>query len=58
MKVKTALLFHRNVSATGTTVYVKDGIVTLQGKPAAWRKRTLPPNTPGTLTMSKRSRTT
>ncbi len=30
-KVKTTLLFHRNVSATGTTVYVKDGIVTLQG---------------------------
>jgi hyperosmotically inducible protein len=32
MKVKTALLFHRNVSATGTTVYVKDGVVTLQGE--------------------------
>ena len=31
MKVKTALLFHRNVSATGTTVYTKDAIVTLQG---------------------------
>ena len=30
-KVKTALLFHRNVSATGTTVTTKDGIVTLQG---------------------------
>jgi osmotically-inducible protein OsmY len=30
-KVKTALLFHRNVSATGTTVYTKDGVVTLQG---------------------------
>ena len=30
-KVKTALLFHRNVSATGTTVYTKNGIVTLQG---------------------------
>jgi osmotically-inducible protein OsmY len=30
-KVKTALLFHRNVSASGTTVYTKDGIVTLQG---------------------------
>ena len=30
-KVKTALLFHRSVSATGTTVYTKDGIVTLQG---------------------------
>ena len=30
-KVKTALLFHRNVSASGTTIYTKDGIVTLQG---------------------------
>ncbi|HTB82375.1 MAG TPA: BON domain-containing protein [Candidatus Sulfotelmatobacter sp.] len=30
-KVKTALLFHRNVSATGTTVYTKDGVVTIQG---------------------------
>ena len=30
-KVKTTLLFHRNVSATGTTVYTKDGVVTLQG---------------------------
>jgi len=32
MKVKTALLFHRNVSASGTTVYTKDGVVTLQGE--------------------------
>jgi hyperosmotically inducible periplasmic protein len=31
MKVKTALLFHRNVSATGTSVYTENGIVTLQG---------------------------
>jgi osmotically-inducible protein OsmY len=31
MKVKTALLFHRNVSAVGTSVYTKDGVVTLQG---------------------------
>ena len=31
MKVKTALLFHRNVSATGTSVDTKDGVVTLQG---------------------------
>ena len=30
-KVKTTLLFHRNVSAAGTSVYVKDGVVTLQG---------------------------
>ena len=31
VKVKSALLFHRNVSATGTTVYVNEGVVTLQG---------------------------
>jgi osmotically-inducible protein OsmY len=30
-KVKTALLFHRNVSATGTTVATTGGIVTLTG---------------------------
>lgn len=30
-KVKTALLFHRHVSATGTTVSTSNGIVTLQG---------------------------
>ena len=30
-KVKMALLFHRHVSATGTSVYVHDGVVTLQG---------------------------
>src|SRR5476651_2533001 len=30
-KVKTTLLFHRNVSGTGTSVYTKDGVVTLQG---------------------------
>jgi len=31
-KVKTALLFHRHVSATGTTVAVRDGLVTLGGR--------------------------
>jgi len=31
MKVKTALLFHRNVSAVDTTVYTDNGVVTLQG---------------------------
>jgi osmotically-inducible protein OsmY len=31
MKVKTALLFHRNVSTTGTSVYTDNGVVTLQG---------------------------
>jgi hyperosmotically inducible protein len=30
-KVKTTLLFHRNVSASGTDVYVKDGVVSLRG---------------------------
>jgi hyperosmotically inducible periplasmic protein len=30
--VKTALLFHRSVSATGTEVFAKDGIITLRGK--------------------------
>jgi osmotically-inducible protein OsmY len=30
-KVKTTLLFRRNVSASGTDVYVKDGIVSLRG---------------------------
>ncbi len=40
-KVKSALLFHRNVSATGTTVYVKDGIVTLQGEATSIAEREL-----------------
>src|SRR5512147_3224386 len=30
-KVKTMLLFHRNVSATKTEVDIKDGVVTLRG---------------------------
>src|SRR5512146_3063931 len=34
MKVKTALVFHRNVNAQKTKVYVKDGIVTLKGEAA------------------------
>ena len=41
MKVKSALLFHRNVSATGTTVYVKDGIVTLQGEASSMAQKEL-----------------
>ena len=41
MKVKTALLFHRNVSATGTTVYVKNGIVTLQGEASSLAEKEL-----------------
>lgn len=40
-KVQTALLFHRNVSATGTTVYVKDGVVTLQGEVSSMAEKEL-----------------
>jgi len=40
-KVKTALLFHRNVNATGTTVYTKDGIVTLQGEASSIAQKEL-----------------
>src|SRR5476651_2747916 len=40
-KVKTTLLFHRNVSATGTTVYTKDGIVTLQGEASSMAQKEL-----------------
>jgi hyperosmotically inducible periplasmic protein len=35
MKVKSALLFHRNVSASATEVYLKDGNVTLKGEAAS-----------------------
>ena len=41
MKVKTALLFHRNVSATGTNVYTKDGVVTLQGEASSMAQKEL-----------------
>jgi osmotically-inducible protein OsmY len=41
MKVKWALLFHRNVSATGTDVYVKDGVVTLEGKASSLAEKEL-----------------
>jgi osmotically-inducible protein OsmY len=41
LKVKSALLFHRNVSATGTTVYVKNGIVTLQGEASSLAEKEL-----------------
>jgi len=40
-KVKSALLFHRNVSASGTKVYVKDGIVTLQGEASSMAQKEL-----------------
>jgi osmotically-inducible protein OsmY len=41
MKVKSALLFHHNVSASGTKVYVKDGIVTLQGEASSVAQKEL-----------------
>jgi hyperosmotically inducible periplasmic protein len=40
-KVKTALLFHRDVSATGTTVYTKDGVVTLEGEASSMAQKEL-----------------
>jgi osmotically-inducible protein OsmY len=41
VKVKSALLFHRNVSGTGTSVYVKDGVVTLQGEASSMAEKEL-----------------
>lgn len=41
MKVKTALLFHRNVRATKTDVNVKDGIVTLTGEASSLAQKEL-----------------
>jgi len=41
MKVKCALLFHRNVSATATDVYVKDGVVTLEGEASSLAEKEL-----------------
>ena len=41
MKVKTALLFHRNVNAHGTDVSVKDGIVDLRGEAASQAQKDL-----------------
>lgn len=40
-KVKTTLLFHRNVSATKTDVYVKDGIVSLRGEASSQAQKEL-----------------
>jgi osmotically-inducible protein OsmY len=40
-KVKTALLFHRNVRATKTDVNVKDGIVTLSGAASSQAQKEL-----------------
>lgn len=41
MKVKTALLYHRNVSGTKTEVYVKDGSVTLKGEASSQAQKDL-----------------
>ncbi len=41
MKVKTALLFHRNVSALGTDVNVKDGVVILTGQASSEAQKEL-----------------
>jgi hyperosmotically inducible periplasmic protein len=41
MKVKTALLFHRHVSGAATTVYTKDGVVTLQGEASSMAQKEL-----------------
>jgi osmotically-inducible protein OsmY len=40
-KVKTALLFHRNVRATKTDVNVKDGVVTLSGEASSTAQKEL-----------------
>lgn len=41
LKVKAALLFHRNVRATKTDVNVKDGIVTLSGEASSLAQKEL-----------------
>jgi hyperosmotically inducible protein len=41
VKVKSALLFHRNVSANGTEVTVRDGIVTLRGEASSIAQKEL-----------------
>jgi osmotically-inducible protein OsmY len=40
-KVKTTLLFHRHVSATGTDVFVKDGVVSLRGEASSLAQKDL-----------------
>jgi len=40
-KVKTTLLFHRNVSSTGTDVDVKDGVVSLRGEASSMAQKEL-----------------
>ena len=41
MNIKAALLFHRNVSAADTQVYVEEGIVTLRGEAATEAQKEL-----------------
>jgi len=41
MKVKSALLFHSNVNAHKTNVYVKEGIVTLRGEASSQAQKDL-----------------
>jgi hyperosmotically inducible periplasmic protein len=41
LKVKSVLLFHRNVNATGTDVYVKDGVVSLRGEASSMAQKEL-----------------
>jgi osmotically-inducible protein OsmY len=41
MKVKLALLFHRNVSADDTHVYVRNGVVTLEGQASSLAEKEL-----------------
>lgn len=41
LKVKSALLFHRNVSASGTDVFVKDGVISLRGEASSQAQKEL-----------------
>src|SRR3989338_2235072 len=41
LKVKTVLLFHRNVNTVKTEVYVEEGVVTLRGEAASEAQREL-----------------
>jgi hyperosmotically inducible periplasmic protein len=41
MKVKSTLLYHRNVSGSGTDVYVKDGVVSLRGTASSQAQKEL-----------------
>src|SRR6185436_2099208 len=41
MKVKSTLVFHKNVNASGTDVYVKDGVVSLRGEATSMAQKEL-----------------